>query len=552
MLVESSPDRPTGCSSLPFELLAQIFVYVTHTLSPGDLHWTSVMLVCRKWYNVVINTPALWITIACHHIEARWIERLLSLSQDLPISLRVLKNNNAYARTYNSLSVFHCLCMSLVMTTSTDITRVQEIHIRDDVRQGGGHLNLEQSLACLRQSFPMLHTFYLSARYYAKELDPLLLGGLAPKLRRFTLKTQLGTPPTSPLLRHLTWLHLDFTSESRSWSVEETLAVLAASPSLTSLALVGVVGDSPHNSIAYPEKPVVLPLRLFIFDLSKMAMRRLTDRLVSSRRITLNGTMSTSRTPDFVYGQFNCVDRDDPLSSLFVSLSMGGFRIIDYPASANPLLDLRYSRAFPSDRTDVRYFIGDRGTNLSTIDNVPRPFAFDIFIAASLLDVPDETDFLSHTVDISTHSLTDTVRWFSINVKTTVSPIMHEETWRRLFLTMPLVDRLSIRIEDRAMESMLAALRSRPSSMNDGAAVVLPRLRTLELDLEFGGTFNSVPLSANVLNRRKEEALEYFESGTFRLNLSDVLDYRRERSAPITSVRLAYRYGDTLGFVESE
>ncbi|EIM92187.1 uncharacterized protein STEHIDRAFT_117258 [Stereum hirsutum FP-91666 SS1] len=96
------------------------------------------------------------------------------------------------------------------------------------------------------------------------------------------------------------------------------------------------------------------------------------------------------------------------------------------------------------------------------------------------------------------------------------------------------------------METMLAALRSRPPSMTDSAAVILPKLRTLELSLEFNGTFNAVPSTTNVLDQQKEEALQFFESDSFRQNLSDMLISRRERSAPITSVRLASRYLDTL------
>lgn len=491
------------------------------------------MLVCRKWYNVVMNSPKLWTTISCHHIEARWIDRLLSLSQDLPISVKVLRNNNAFARTYTSLSVLHSLSMHLAATTSRDIARVHEINIRVGVRQGDWRL--EECLESFTRGLPMLHTFYLSARHYEEELNPLLFGGVAPKLRRFTLRTELGAPPTFPLLRHLNWLHLEFTSDPRSWSVEETLMVLAASPSLTSLALVGVVNDTPHDYIAYPEDTVVLPLRLFVFDLPKIALRRLTDRLSSSRRIILDGRMSTSRTPDFVYGQFTCVDRDDPLTSLFISLSMEGSHIIGYTASVNPLLDLRYTPAFPDGDVDVRNFIGVRGSRLSMTDSVSRPFAFDIEIAASLQDVPDEADFLAHMADVSTHTQTDTVRWLFINVKKSVSQIMHEETWRRLFLIMPEVDRLSIRIETQAMESMLAALRSRPPSMTDSVAVILPKLRTLELYLEFNGTFNVVPSTTNLLNQRKEEARQFFDSDSFRQNLSDMLVSRRKCSAPIRS-----------------
>lgn len=188
--MEPNLTRATDCSSLPFELLAQIFIYVTHTLPPGDLRWSFVMLVCRKWYNVVMNSPKLWTTISCHHIEARWIDRLLSFSQDLPISIKALRNNNSFARTYTSLSLLHSLSTHLAATTSRDIARVHEINIRDGVRQG--HWRLEESLESFIKELPMLHTFYLSARHYEEELNPLLFGGIAPKLRRFTLRTELG------------------------------------------------------------------------------------------------------------------------------------------------------------------------------------------------------------------------------------------------------------------------------------------------------------------------------------------------------------------------
>lgn len=515
---------PDFSSGLPVELLAYIFEYVATAYPAGSLRWTPVMLVCRRWHSVAINTPKLWTTIACPEChEDRWVLPLLKRSRDLPLSVRLHRDRTLYTPSYFSRNTFHKLVKVLVQNPA-DMRRLQSIHIRTDLPHDT--FTVEQCLEQFRLPAPALRVFHLDAIDHRAVLSPDLFGGTAPSLREFTLKTRLGLSSTHPLLRNLTCLHLEVAGIAFLWSVEETLAVLAACPSLTSLALASVLDDAPSNSFAYPVDTVTLPLRLFVFHALDKNLRRLTDRLASSRPTVLDGTIIDNRIPNFVSPNFAPVTSNEPLSTLFMSLTSNGDHIIGYPATVDPSLDLRRS-AFPSakdGRYDVRDFDDERYSKISSTDTSSRLFLFDLLFLSSHVDMVE----LVHSC---TRSPTHTVRWLSIKVKKpTSAPAISENNWRYLFESMPQVERLSIRAKDRFMDPLLAALHPRPLSTSDtprsgsdGASVLFPKLRTLELDQAL--------LDEDVREDR-EPGTSFLEDGESIRRLLKVLQARQSHSAP--------------------
>lgn len=513
---------------LPFELLSYIFEYVVAEQPPGNLRWSSVMLVCRRWYTIVIGTPKLWTTIACPEcLEDRWVLPLLKRSRELPLSIRLYRDKTLYTPSYFSRNTFYKLVTALIQNPS-DMARLQNIYIRTDLPHDT--YTVERCLDKFRLPAPALRVFRLDTIHYKAELSLKLFGGVTPGLREVILKTRVGLLPTHPLLRDLTYLHLQFTNH-RSWSVGQTLAVLAACPSLTSLALVGVLSDTPSDPSTYPVDTITLPLRLFVFDASETALRSLIGRLASLCPTVMDGTISENRTLDFISPNISPTTPDDPLTSLFVSLTSGGDHIIGYPESVDPSLDLRpaFSPLAKDRRRDVRDFDDERQSKLPSTDTNPRLFLFDMLFDRPHVDVPE-------LVLASTHPQTNTVRWLFIKVdKPRSAPaISDKNTWRRLFESMPQVERLSIRAKDRFMDPALAALLPDPSSASDlsrscsdSTVILLPKLRTLEL-------CQWAPHQE--VREDSEPGTSFLEDGESIRRLLEIIKARQSHSAPISSL----------------
>ncbi|KAK0506612.1 hypothetical protein EDD18DRAFT_1124188 [Armillaria luteobubalina] len=63
ILATTVPTKPSPVEKLPFELLASIFIMLSHEmlshLDRNSAPWT-VTKVCRQWRNVCINSPKAW------------------------------------------------------------------------------------------------------------------------------------------------------------------------------------------------------------------------------------------------------------------------------------------------------------------------------------------------------------------------------------------------------------------------------------------------------------------------------------------------------------
>lgn len=515
-------------AKLPFELLAYIFEYLA-TYPPGNLQWTSVMLVCHRWHKVAIDTPKLWTTIACSdRLEDRWVLPLLKRSQDLPLFISLNGEGAPYKPSHYFRNTFHKV-VTVLVENQTDMRRLQNIHI--DAHRPHDTFTVARCLDKFRLPAPALRVFHLDSIPYKAALSADLFGGVTPSLRELTLNTRLGLSPIHPLLRDLTCLHLEFrTSDDRyTWSVEETLAVLATCPSLTSLALFGVLRDTPNNSSGYPVDTITLPLRLFVFNAPETALRRLTDRLASSRPTVIDGTILKNRSMlDFISPNFSPIAPNEPLSTLFLSLTSDGDRIIGYPATFDPSLDLRQSHSFfaKDGKCEVRDFDDELDSKHSSTDTNPRLFLFDLLLYHSNVDVPELVHYF-------THSQEHTVRSLFIKVKWTPRAVV-ENTWRRLFESMPQVERLSIRAKDRHMDPVLAALRPQQACTSnssrsgaDGVSVLLPNLRTLELEQAW---------LDEEIGEEREPGTALLEDGESVRRLLEIIKARKNHSAPIPTL----------------
>lgn len=523
------------CLSLAFELLAEIFAFVVDSYPPGDLRWTPIMLVCRQWHGAAVNSPKLWATIECHH--PGWIAPLLRLSQNMPLSIWMIREKNSQ-RSAQPLSALQRLSMTLA-SSSEDMNRVQSIHIEDD--SDIFHNSTVETVCNLRLPAPTLRTFHLSAERSMMNLDPFLFGGITPSLRHFALRIGLGISAKSPLLRNLTSLHLEVTSHHEPWSVEDALVVLAASPALNSLALIDVFTNRPsHTGFVYPAEVITLPLKLFSYRATKPAMQHLTRRLASSCPTVIDGTLITSEPPDFIAGDIRPSQANGSLSSLFVGLFGENIRTIGYPESTDPLTDLLATESSPTSIMDVRDLV-ELKLKVDPLETYSRPFLFDIVLhypSIVRLGNLQNDAFLAQMINTCTWSQMQTVRWLFIKAKRSISYDIPEEAWRLLFVTMPQVERLSICAEKHVIECALAALspRAGPSTHDFMAAftVLLPNLRTLELDVEFSRDFGPRDL--------EKERQQFADACLSRENsLFSGLYFRSMVSAPLTSLVVSGR-----------
>jgi F-box-like len=82
---------PSPIYRLPCELLASIFIMgVLHAEEEDSLMLSALMLVCRYWHDVAVNTPFLWskITVGNHH-SLQKARRKLSRSKSVPLDICV-------------------------------------------------------------------------------------------------------------------------------------------------------------------------------------------------------------------------------------------------------------------------------------------------------------------------------------------------------------------------------------------------------------------------------------------------------------------------------
>lgn len=154
-----TPDNPKRNDFLPFEVLGEIFSYIS---GDGPLHLGYALLVCRLWYHSVVNHPKLWCKIAVDEIFLRRFhhgsmvgrgERFLGLcisrSGDLPLHLVVSGRHvslNSLVRLSHVSNALRLLERWHTPSGEYAISRLESIHWRfsDD----------EEEISLLRAHFP--------------------------------------------------------------------------------------------------------------------------------------------------------------------------------------------------------------------------------------------------------------------------------------------------------------------------------------------------------------------------------------------------------------
>ncbi|EJF56483.1 hypothetical protein DICSQDRAFT_163884 [Dichomitus squalens LYAD-421 SS1] len=93
-----NPELPI--MQFPDEIILPIFFYFSEAAEPahscentpfrdwaGNLRWTQLMLVCRRWCNIACTTPTLWRTIDMRDKISKWSE--LALIRSLPATIDI-------------------------------------------------------------------------------------------------------------------------------------------------------------------------------------------------------------------------------------------------------------------------------------------------------------------------------------------------------------------------------------------------------------------------------------------------------------------------------
>ncbi|KAF7326185.1 F-box domain-containing protein [Mycena kentingensis (nom. inval.)] len=156
LLAERNWSEPVG--SLPPEILAEVFQQVP------ELPWDALMLVCRRWHDVCMSTPALWAHIDLPTWDSRRIKAAARYSGKRVSSIRVRKVvSNGFvaallaqmAPELRALSLsFAENVVSLVfkLFNAKQFPRLLELYIRTH-EEGAGQLVLG--------AFPAMHTLCL-------------------------------------------------------------------------------------------------------------------------------------------------------------------------------------------------------------------------------------------------------------------------------------------------------------------------------------------------------------------------------------------------------
>jgi len=138
-----TPEKPKRNDLVPFEVLGEIFSYIS---CDGPLHLRHVLLVCRLWYHSVVNHPKLWCNIAVdeiflrrfHHRSmlgrgSRFLGLCISRSGDLPLHLVVSGRHvslNSLVRLSHVSNVLRLLARRHTPSGEYAMSHLESIHWR--------------------------------------------------------------------------------------------------------------------------------------------------------------------------------------------------------------------------------------------------------------------------------------------------------------------------------------------------------------------------------------------------------------------------------------
>lgn len=246
-------------SSLPDELLGSIFeLFRTEPIRGKDeghkAWWTSIMLVCRLWRDVLLNTPLLWTGILFHRIDL--VELMLQRSKTAPIS------------------IYHDFSLNYMRSAGHEeaVRDVLEHHIHHarEVDLSAPTLTFFDITKILRKPAPELTDLRLicvggfGSGYKECSITRDLLAESAPRLRSISLRgicIPLDSALISPKLCHLS---LNDILRQQSFPAEQLVHLLRDLPLLETLRIQysheGAHSFTEKQIEAYPlpEEPIVL------------------------------------------------------------------------------------------------------------------------------------------------------------------------------------------------------------------------------------------------------------------------------------------------------
>ncbi|KAI0061052.1 hypothetical protein BV25DRAFT_1992574 [Artomyces pyxidatus] len=270
------PTKDDGCESVKarsaFDVLDEeiaaaklviilcIFAFLAHEHLPevpqsrrrrirDKLGWINVTHVCRRWREIALSTPRLWIVVD-FSLGPSWLKEVLARSKHLPIAL----DNNSSPIPYKAANIISC-----------NIFRATSMVLRDLEDDSDGCSSIYD--ISLSRPAPLLQNLSLhSVPSFA--LPFKLFGNHAPQLRRLSLTNCWALPWTSNIWKQLVHLDLTFLNPTNPDEdtplLEDFLCLLETTTALETLKLHQFV---PCVDASEDIQIVNLPhLRLFIVN----------------------------------------------------------------------------------------------------------------------------------------------------------------------------------------------------------------------------------------------------------------------------------------------
>ncbi|KIK91637.1 hypothetical protein PAXRUDRAFT_13684 [Paxillus rubicundulus Ve08.2h10] len=230
---------------LPEELLSSIFVVGVCELGDEDpLLVSSLMLVCRFWRDVAINTPELWANICVSpHDSLDKARRRLARSKSVPLDITV----NFSPRVENATGVMENIVRAM------DLVRPALWRARSFRLSVPNRPQAHAALLRCKEDAPHLETLSIcifhsmQEGHYSSPYLPLF-NGHTPRLRSCSF-TSFNFGWDRRLLSGLRVLQLGGYWNGFSPSVDKLLDVLRGCPSLEELALRNMSDVDPDASI---------------------------------------------------------------------------------------------------------------------------------------------------------------------------------------------------------------------------------------------------------------------------------------------------------------
>ncbi|TFK74862.1 hypothetical protein BDN72DRAFT_759242 [Pluteus cervinus] len=216
---------------LPSELLSSIFVTGVLEMGEDSLMVSTLMLVCRYWADVALNTPALWakIFVSPHHSLER-ARRKIERSKTCPIDVSI--NYGPHTEHMSNVTEQITRAMDLFRPA---LCRTRSFHLCVPNRP-----QAHAALARCKEDAPLLRTLTIEICHAMQEdyscLPLPLFNGHTPALRSCAL-TSFNFGWDLTLLSRLRTLKLDGYFNSHSPSPATLVSILRQCPTLEELTL---------------------------------------------------------------------------------------------------------------------------------------------------------------------------------------------------------------------------------------------------------------------------------------------------------------------------